>query len=65
VGLMTTTVLAGICAILLGLLAIASCLYVQRGGHLRHRQGAKVLAGLGVGAGMAIVVAGAVLIFVA
>ena len=48
--------------ILLGPLLIGGGLYARRGGRLRYRQGAQILAGFGVLAGASMVITGALLL---
>ena len=48
-------------ALLLGLLLIAAGSYARRGGRLRHRQGAEVLAGCVLAMGLAVLIGAAVL----
>ena len=49
-------------AILLGALLIGSGLYARRGGRLRYRQGAEILAGFAVLIGALMVFAGGLLL---
>ena len=60
-GYVSIELLAGI-AIFTGLLLIGGSLYPQRGGRLRHRQGAKVLASFGVIMGIAVLTIGGLLL---
>lgn len=60
-GYVTIELLAGI-AILIGLLLIGGSLSPQRGGRLRHRQGAKILAVFGVIMGIAVLTIGGLLL---
>ena len=53
--------LASIGALLLGLVLVAGGLRARRGGRLRYRQGADVLAGFAVVLGLAVMIAGLVL----
>ena len=57
-GLVSIELLSGTAAILIGLLLIVGSLYPQRGGRLRHRQGAKVLLGFGLIVGLAVLTIG-------
>jgi hypothetical protein len=60
--LVTPAVLGGVCAALLGLMLIASGLHAQRGARLRYRQGAQVLVGTVIVIGVAVVIAGILLV---
>ena len=55
-------VLASSGALLLGLLLVASGIYVRRGGRLRYRQGAEVLAGLVMVIGAALIALSALIL---
>lgn len=52
----------GAVAIFLGALLIGSGLYARRGGRLRYRQGAQVLAGFAILVGAFMVIAGGLLL---
>ena len=60
-GYVSSATLASIGALLAGLVLAAAGLYARRGGRLRNRQGAEVLAGFWVVVGLAAVIASSVL----
>ena len=61
-GYVSSATLASISALLFGLMLVATGLYARRGGRLRNRQGAEVLAGFWVVVGLAGMIASAVLL---